>query len=394
KSSPKKEKSEEDENPTNKDEAATTRKDIPEEEASTSAEEKVEEKSTDPVQVEQKATEVSEANGEGQVKNASEEPSTEKVMLPGYEFIAKIPFEQLVPGYSRPESRKECEIILLIGLPGSGKSYWAKNFVSENAEKRYNVLGVQPLLSKMTISGEPRKKHVEMKWDRFIDSCIRGVNIIQDIASKRRRNYIIDQPNVISQNQRRKIRGFGDFKRKAIVFIPDDEEYKQRLEKKLENEGKEVSEYSSDDMKANFSIPNAGCWFDDVEFIGLEGEEAKKKVAEYNEQGKKALSSHPSSYNRGSRDHHRQRRDDFRDNRDRDRRWGGDRRSDGRSDYRSQSWRGGGGGFDRRDRWHGGGGGGSWNHRPYDSYRGNSRYDDRGYRGGGGSGGGGGYGRR
>lgn len=55
--------------------------------------------------------------------------------------------------------------------------------------------------------------------------------------------------NVISQNQRRKIRGFGDFKRIAVVFIPDDEEYKQRLEKKLENEGKEVSEYSSDDMK-------------------------------------------------------------------------------------------------------------------------------------------------
>lgn len=55
--------------------------------------------------------------------------------------------------------------------------------------------------------------------------------------------------NVISQNQRRKIRGFGDFKRIAVVFIPDDDEYKQRLEKKLENEGKEVSEYSSDDMK-------------------------------------------------------------------------------------------------------------------------------------------------
>lgn len=106
-------------------------------------------------------------------------------------------------------------MILLIGLPGSGKSYWAKNCIEENIEKRYNVLGVQPLLSKMTvstlisltialatmcsvqqISGEPRKKHVEIKWERFIDSCIRGVNIIQDIATKRRRNYIIDQVSV------------------------------------------------------------------------------------------------------------------------------------------------------------------------------------------------------
>lgn len=58
---------------------------------------------------------------------------------------------------------------------------------------------------------------------------------------------------------------------------------------------------------ANFSIPNSGCWFDEVQFVGLDGEEAKKKVLEYNEQGKKALSAHPSSYNRGPRDHRRHR---------------------------------------------------------------------------------------
>ncbi|XP_037033065.1 heterogeneous nuclear ribonucleoprotein U-like protein 1 [Bradysia coprophila] len=374
------------ENPTNDVDTAETAVSTSQENSDEPvAEEKAEEKSMDVVKSDENAADADGANGDSQPKDAEEEVPVEKTMLPGYEFIGKLSSEQLIPGFSRPESRKECEIILLIGLPGSGKTYWANNFVNENIDKHFNILGIQPLLSKMTISGEPRKKHVDMKWDRFIDSCIRGVNIIQDIAAKRRRNYIIDQTNVISQNQRRKIRGFGDFKRSAVVFIPEDEEYKQRLEKKIENEGKEVSEYSSDDMKANFSIPNSGCWFDEVKFVGLEGEEAKNKVVEYNEQGKKALSTHQSSYNRGSRDYNRPRRDDFRDNRDRDRRWGGgDRRYDNRSDWRSQNWRGGGGGYGgSRDRWHGGsggGGGGNW----ANNYRGNNRYDDRGYRGGGG----------
>lgn len=52
------------------------------------------------------------------------------------------------------------------------------------------------------------------------------------------------------------MRGFGDFKRIAVICIPDDEELKRRIEKKIEAEGKEssrdVSEYAVNEMKGKF----------------------------------------------------------------------------------------------------------------------------------------------
>lgn len=49
------------------------------------------------------------------------------------------------------------------------------------------------------------------------------------------------------------MRGFGDFKRVAIVLLPDDDELKSRIEKKIEADGKEstkdVTEFSLNEMK-------------------------------------------------------------------------------------------------------------------------------------------------
>lgn len=45
------------------------------------------------------------------------------------------------------------------------------------------------------------------------------------------------------------MKGFGDFKRVAVVVIPDEETYKQRYDKKIENEEKQVPEIAVNEMK-------------------------------------------------------------------------------------------------------------------------------------------------
>lgn len=45
-------------------------------------------------------------------------------LLDGYVFIGLVAVDQLVAGPQRPETRAECEVIVLVGLPGAGKSYW------------------------------------------------------------------------------------------------------------------------------------------------------------------------------------------------------------------------------------------------------------------------------
>ena len=41
--------------------------------------------------------------------------------------------------------------------------------------------------------GLPRKKNYSGRWDQLIAMCTRCLNTLLDMASKRRRNYIIDQ---------------------------------------------------------------------------------------------------------------------------------------------------------------------------------------------------------
>lgn len=44
------------------------------------------------------------------------------------------------------------QVILMVGLPGSGKTQWALKYAKENPEKRYNVLGAEIVLNQMRVS--------------------------------------------------------------------------------------------------------------------------------------------------------------------------------------------------------------------------------------------------
>lgn len=120
-------------------------------------EEKVKQENPDDESIEEEKPTVSENGDSNEAKNGekdkpNESQQKEYSLLPGYELIGTVGNENLVQGYQRPKTRKECEVILLIGLPGAGKTHWATQHSKENVEKHYNILGVQNLLNKMTVS--------------------------------------------------------------------------------------------------------------------------------------------------------------------------------------------------------------------------------------------------
>lgn len=57
------------------------------------------------------------------------------------------------------------------------------------------------------------------------------------------------QANVLASAQRRKMKGYGDFKRITAVIIPEDATYKERCEKQTE---KTVSDNALNEMKGKF----------------------------------------------------------------------------------------------------------------------------------------------
>nr|XP_006823758.1 PREDICTED: heterogeneous nuclear ribonucleoprotein U-like protein 1-like [Saccoglossus kowalevskii] len=295
----------------------------------------------------------------------------------GFTLIGSLPVEERIRGSTKPASKKECEILMMIGLPGSGKTTWAEKYAKENSDKRYCIIGLKSLVDKMKILGESRKRPIQTmgdidgqifwgepqedlfrRWEILMDKINKCLNKLYDIAARKRRNYILDQTNVYASMQRRKMRPFEGFQRKAIIVVPSDEDYKTRC-KEEENRDDVPPEHAVLDMKANFSIPLAGNYFDSVEYVELEEEEAGKVIEEYRKEGR-AAAPPPKR---------------FRD----------DRQGYGREYGRGRG--GGGGGYNRYDDRRGGRG----YNRGYGGYGGGGGYN-RGYnRGGGGGGGGGGY---
>lgn len=52
------------------------------------------------------------------------------------------------PVFSDP---RDCEVVMMVGLPGSGKTTWAENWVKEHPEKRYVLLGTNLVLDQMKV---------------------------------------------------------------------------------------------------------------------------------------------------------------------------------------------------------------------------------------------------
>jgi len=59
--------------------------------------------------------------------------------------------EDKIRGTPRIKTREECEMMMMVGLPGSGKTYWVEKHVAENPDKNYNVISTSEMFKKMTV---------------------------------------------------------------------------------------------------------------------------------------------------------------------------------------------------------------------------------------------------
>uniref|UniRef100_A0A5G2QT53 Heteroous nuclear ribonucleoprotein U like 1 n=1 Tax=Sus scrofa TaxID=9823 RepID=A0A5G2QT53_PIG len=208
-------------------------------------------------------------------------------VLPGFTFIQHLPLSERIRGTVGPKSKAECEILMMVGLPAAGKTTWAIKHAASNPSKKYNILGTNAIMDKMRVMGLRRQRNYAGRWDVLIQQATQCLNRLIQIAARKKRNYILDQTNVYGSAQRRKMRPFEGFQRKAIVICPTDEDLKDRTIKRTDEEGKDVPDHAVLEMKANFTLPDVGDFLDEVLFIELQREEADKLVRQYNEEGRK-----------------------------------------------------------------------------------------------------------
>ena len=73
-------------------------------------------------------------------------------------------------------------MIMMCGLPGTGKTTWALAHAKEHPEKRYNIIGTDSLIDKMKVMGLPRKRNFSGRWDVLIKKSGQCLNKLFEIG--------------------------------------------------------------------------------------------------------------------------------------------------------------------------------------------------------------------
>ncbi|CAG9536562.1 unnamed protein product [Cercopithifilaria johnstoni] len=184
-------------------------------------------------------------------KNAALSISTSPI------YFSKLDRTVLVRGPIPPSSKSECTVLMMVGLPGVGKTTWVRQYLREHPQEQWTLLSTDTILAAMKVNGVPRSRVHQGRWDMIMGLIAKALNRSLHLACRRRRNYIIDQTNVSKEARRRKLSQFKDFQRKCVVIIPSEEEMITRQMKQSRMDGAgPIPVEAMLELKAMLSIPN------------------------------------------------------------------------------------------------------------------------------------------
>lgn len=172
-------------------------------------------------------------------------------------YFSKLDRTVLVRGLIPPSSKSECTVLMMVGLPGVGKTTWVRQYLREHPQEQWTLLSTDTILAAMKVNGVPRSRVHQGRWDMIMGLIAKALNRSLHLACRRRRNYIIDQTNVSKEARRRKLSQFKDFQRKCVVIIPSEEEMivRQMKQSRMDGAGP-IPVEAMLELKAMLSIPN------------------------------------------------------------------------------------------------------------------------------------------
>lgn len=146
---------------------------------------------------------------------------------------------------------------ILIGLPASGKSTWAKPML-ESGE--YVLISLDYHVEEYAKSIGKTYNDIFREYASTAEKQSKAV--LKD-AIENKKNVIWDQTNV-SAKSRLKICQLKAYKKIAVVFQLPEDVHKERLAAREISEGKSIPEFILNSMRENFEFPTLDEGFDEI----------------------------------------------------------------------------------------------------------------------------------
>lgn len=156
------------------------------------------------------------------------------------------------------------KLIVMVGLPGSGKDYWISNFVSKSDEE-WVVVSTDHYIE--TAASQQGKTYSEV-FDTAIQSATAQVNLDVSAAIRERKNVIWNQTNMTSKKRASIVRRFPkEYEKVAVVVTVDDEVHQERLKARAYATGKNIPQYVMNSMRNSAEPVSTAEGFDDIIYV-------------------------------------------------------------------------------------------------------------------------------
>ena len=172
-------------------------------------------------------------------------------------------FKYTIPE-KRDNSKLDKEVIILCGLPGSGKSTWIQKNKSDavvvSRDQCLMEVSVQDYPDKNLTYNESFRKVNQKKVDKLLKSRFQTAKYAGDTCV----SIIVDMTHMSKKSRNRSLSHFGeDYKKKCVVFLTDLPTNYLRNQKRL---GKVIDKRVLDRMMKAFYPPSHD-EFDEIEYV-------------------------------------------------------------------------------------------------------------------------------
>ncbi|KAM3836030.1 heterogeneous nuclear ribonucleoprotein U-like protein 2 [Diretmus argenteus] len=214
---------------------------------------------------------------------------------PGFTPLAALPAADRLRAPPAPTSRSQCEVVMMVGLPGAGKSHWVRTFLEQHPDKHFTLLGTEELLACMLSRGQS---------DVRLQMASQCLTELIKMAAQTPGNYILNQPNVLFSARRHKLQLFGGFRRRVVVVFPSAEEWKRRLAQHQAQNREHIPETALLKLQVSCSLPEQQEeLMEELQYVELPQEQAQMLLQEYREEAHRLLPPIPKQERKKPRLH-------------------------------------------------------------------------------------------